>query len=290
MYASIRDGTLLGGGYKNLLEGLRDVGLSAVELEVFRDSTVRTLTLAGAGFSLTGDKPLNALKTHYDEHGIRISALMLGNNFNAENVDAEIAWCVTAINAAGFLGVKAVRIDSIMRGEREMRLDARIETFTKGITLVLEATEGSSVQLGIENHGVSGNQREFLDGVLDRVDHPRLGTTMDTGNFYWYGYPLDTVYDILAHFAPKAKHTHVKNIAYPEPERGKQREIGWKYGEYAAPLPDGDIDLWRVAGFLKSVGYTGDMCVEDESIGRMPEAERREALRRDAAFVREICG
>lgn len=289
MYASIRDGSLLGGGYRTILEGLKDVGLDAVELQVMRDSTVRTLTVDGAGFSLKEDSAIKSLKAHYEEHGVRISAFMLGNNFNAIDVNAEVDWCVTAINAAETLGVKAVRIDSIMRNERDMDLQSRIDTFVAGITRVLNDTDGSNVQLGVENHGSCGNQREFLGGVLERVSHPRLGVTMDTGNFYWYGYPLDTVYDIIKQFAPRAKHTHVKNINFPESERQKHREIGWKYGEYASPLDEGNIDLLKVAAMLKTAGYHGDMCIEDESIGRMAEPERRDVLRRDARLVKELC-
>ena len=35
---------------------------------------------------------------------------------------------------------------------------------------------------------------------------------MDTGNFYWRGYPLSEVYGILEVLAPFAKHTHLKGI------------------------------------------------------------------------------
>lgn len=288
MYASIRDGMLLHAGYRTIAEGLTALGLSAVELDVNRQCAVSALTLPGATFSLTSEASLKHLKAHLDEQGVRVSALLLANNFNADDLDKEVDWCAHAINAAGELGIKAVRIDSAMRGERDLDFDTRVERFVHGITRVLDATASSGVPLGIENHGACGNDHRFLNEVLDEVNSTRLGLTMDTGNFYWYGYPLDTVYEILEHFAPKAKHTHVKNIRFPEAERNRRREPGWKYGEYVCPIPDGDIDVGRVIGFLKHAGYDGDICIEDESLGRFSEPERREVLRRDVEYVKGL--
>ncbi|MBI4553492.1 MAG: sugar phosphate isomerase/epimerase [Candidatus Latescibacteria bacterium] len=288
MYASIRDGSLLHAGYRTIAEGLHDLGLSAVELDVNRQCAVNALTLPGATFSLTSETSRKHLKTHLEENSVRVSAFLLANNFNADDLDREVDWCAQAINAAGDLGIQAVRIDSAMRGERELSLHTRIERFIGGITRVLDATGSSGVALGIENHGSCSNDRRFLDAVLDGVNSSRLGLTMDTGNFYWYGYPLDEVYEILEHFAPKAKHTHVKNINFPEADRARQRDPGWKYGEYVCPIPDGDIDVGRVVGFLKAAGYDGDLCIEDESLGRFSEPERRQVLRRDVECVKRL--
>ena len=288
MYASIRDTSLISAGYRTIAEGLNALGLSAVEMDFSRQCTVKTLTVPGASFSLTSEESRGHFKNHVDECGIHVSALLLANNFNADDLDSEVAWCAQAVNAAGALGLKAVRIDSAMRGERELDLNTRIERFTRGIMQLLEATEDAGVPLGIENHGACGNQREFLDAVLEGVNSPRLGMTLDTGNFYWYGYPLDEVYEILEHFAPRTKHTHVKNINYPASERQKRREIGWEYGEYACPIPDGDIDVSRVIDLLKDTGYTGDICIEDESLGRFPEAERKDVLQKDVTFLQSL--
>jgi len=288
MYASIRDAMVLNAGYRTILEGLNDLELTATEMDFSRRCAVRALTLPGASFLLDEEKSREAFAAHLEEAGVHVSALLLANNFNASDLSSEVAWCAQAVKAAGALGIKAVRIDSIMRDQDQMDLDTRIDRFTRGINWLLEETEETGVPLGIENHGGKGNEREFLDAVLEAVDSPRLGMTLDTGNFYWYGYPLETVYEILEHFAPCTKHTHVKNINYPESERGKQREIGWKYGEYACPIPDGDIDLSRVIGFLKDAGYQGDICIEDESLGRFPESERQGILKRDAEYLKSL--
>ena len=288
MYASIRDSSLLGAGYRSIADGAKALGLSGVEMDFSRQCAVRSPTQAGESFRLTSEEARQQFRAELDEAGIHVSALLLGNDFNAEDLKSEVAWCVSAVDAAGALGIKAVRIDSAMRGGNELDLDTCVERFKRGVTQVLEATEASGVPLGIENHGAIGNQREFLDAVLDGVNSPRLGMTLDTGNFYWYGYPIGEVYEILEHFAPHTKHTHIKNINYPVDTRQQRREVGWKYREYVCPIPDGDLDVARIVGFLKDAGYEGDICIEDESLGRLGEAERREVLQSDVDFLKGV--
>jgi sugar phosphate isomerase/epimerase len=70
--------------------------------------------------------------------------------------------------------------------------------------------------------------------------------------------------------------------------REQQREIGYKYGEYSAPLAEGDIDMRRAFSILRGGGYDGDVTIEDESIGRLPKEQRRAVLRRDADHLREV--
>jgi sugar phosphate isomerase/epimerase len=106
--------------------------------------------------------------------------------------------------------------------------------------------------------------------------------TLDTGNFYWYGWPLSQLYRTLEHFAPRAKHTHIKNINYPAEMVEKRREIGYEYGKYCSPLDEGNIDIARVVRLLVAAGYTGDLCIENEALGKYPQAERIGVLQRDA--------
>ena len=125
--------------------------------------------------------------------------------------------------------------------------------------------------------------------MYQQVGSDRLGSTLDTGNFYWRGYPLSEVYGILRVLAPYSKHTHVKNINYPEDKREMVREAGWEYTTYFSPLDEGDIDIAKVVKMLVDAGYTGDICIEDESIGKCKSPEERVAvLERDVAHIRKI--
>lgn len=291
MFASIRDDTLLSAGYTHLLEGLRDLNLSAVELAYSREDSVRALCPVNGKttFCLAHPAEISAFRDHLHQYGIRVSGLLLANDFNRPDREAEIAWVTRAVESAGALGCPVIRIDAIMSGERDLPLEQRRQIFASAIKAILNRTEGLEVHLGIENHGFQGNDPSFLEGLISAVNSPRLGLTLDTGNFYWRGHPLSRVYRIIETLAVNVKHTHIKNIAYPKEVQEQEREIGWKYGEYVCPIPEGDIDHQRIVNLLKDVGYDWDLCIEDESLGRFPKEQRREILRRDAEYVKRIC-
>ncbi len=291
MYASVRDHIVLQ-AWPTLASGLEALRTGAVEFEVNREMRVLNLEpVNGAEHSvLDSEQAIEAWAEHLAEHGIRASAFLLMNDFNRQDVEAEVAWVTAVVKAAGQLAIPAVRIDAAMSGESEMSLDARVQRFADCMKRVLDATDYHIVELGIENHGRQGNDPDFLDRVLDSVGSPRLGLTLDTGNFYWAGHPLDRVYEIIEHFAGRVKHTHAKNIAYPEEVQQVQRELGWRYGDFVSPLPDGDIDHFKVARILEKAGYDGDLCLEDESLGRFPKHEWDDILLRDADHFRGVLG
>jgi sugar phosphate isomerase/epimerase len=287
MYVSVRDDTTRAAGFSSLLEGLRAMGLDSIELNYTAERQVSSLT-DDRRFPLATPADYEAYRQHLKEHGITVSALLCANNFGAADPEPEIAWCVDAIRAAEALNAPAIRADTILRTDPPEDRDARIRRYAAAMRQVLERTAGSPVTIGMENHGAQGNEPEFLAGVLELLPDPRLGLTLDTGNFYWSGQPLAECYRIYERFAPRARHTHIKSIAYPAEERERRRETGWKYGEFASPLAQGDIDLGRVLGMLRAAGYDGSLTIENEALGRLPAAERPAVLVSDAGHLRQL--
>lgn len=290
MYVSIRDDILLATGFESIADGLRFYDIPGVELAVDRDYRVRAVapTPERPHLALSSDDDVARLSDQTRRGGVTISAFLLPNNFNAPDIDRELAWVVRVVEVAASLKVPAVRIDAMMHGERELPREEREAIFASGVKHVLERTDGLRVDLGIENHGFQGNDPDFLDGLLAAVGSSRLGLNLDTGNFYWAGHPLDRVYEILEHFAPATKHTHVKNIRYPEEIRNRRREIGYEYETYVSPITEGDIDHARVVGLLRAAGYDRDLCIEDESIGKYDEAGRRANIRAAADYLKRL--
>jgi len=288
MYTSIRDNMVAGGEFATPAEGLRELGVDAVELQLHPDFSVLAMDSAGT-VVLGNDEDAAAYRKHLDGLGIRPAALMTACDFSAGEAEANIAWVARALELADVMGVPAVRIDSAMRRERELDFETRVALFADNLAAAIERTRGSNVTLGIENHGFQGNNLAFQLNVYQRVGSDRLGATLDTGNFYWRGYPLSEVYGILRVLAPYAKHTHLKNIRYPEDQREVMREAGWEYGKYVCPLDEGDIDHAKVIGMLADAGYTGDICIEDESMGHYePGPERIAVMKRDVSHVNGI--
>lgn len=287
MYISIRDETVFGANYTTLAEGLHSLEIEGVELWVRRDNTVSSLSQpSSVRLSLTDPSDIALLKAEAAQEGIKLSALCMGTNFNSQFSDVEVNWVRNAINACDELQIPVVRIDAIMHNEQNLPLDERMKIVSDSLFRILEATSHSCVELGIENHGFQGNDPLFLHGILNDIGSERLGLTLDSGNFYWRGWPLHKVYDIFEEFAAYVKHTHLKNICYPAEIRETQREMGYEYGKYVCPIHEGDIDHAKYISILKKADYTRDLCLEDESLGKYSTDDRQHNLRESAKTFR----
>jgi len=288
MIVSIRDEMAMQTGFDTLHEALTFYDLRHVEMLVNNDLSLRSLHPTPEQPRLYLDRPedLAKLERQTKGSGLHITALLIHNDFNKPDQENELAWVAKVIHAAKKLRLPAVRIDSAMTASAVTPLDRRVEIFSSAITELLHRTSSARVALAVENHGAQGNDPAFLDGVLKKVNSRRLGITMDVGNFYWSGKPLSEVYRILEHFAPFARHTHIKNIHYPEEIRETQRKVGFEYGKYNCPIPDGDLDMRRIAGILKRARYKNDLCIEDESLGKYDIPMRRQNVKNTIAFLR----
>jgi len=271
-------------------EGVLTLGINAVEIELSRSFEVCTMHSREKAV-LKDDASAITYRKQLDNLDIRPVSFLTACDFSAGDQEENIRWITRALELASLLGMDNIRIDSAMARELDLTFEERVKLFSEGLREVLRRTAGLSVAMGIENHGFQGNNLAFLLNVFMRVDSDRLGSTLDTGNFYWRGYPLSEVYGILRVLAPYAKHTHLKNIRYPEEVREKTREAGWEYEKYVSPLEEGDVDHALVLGLLRDAGYRGDICIEDESLGKYPEGEARiQVLERDAAYVKKLIG
>ena len=290
MYVSVRDSMLGPDVFPTPIEGLRKLGVNAIELNLNQDFSVGALDKNEKVFLKTDDD-VKAFRKHAKSLGVQICSVLTACDFSALDMETNSAWVARAIEIADLLGAPSMRIDSNMRKEKNLDFDTRVKLMVDGLSAALKKTPSSKVALGIENHGQQGNNLAFLLNVYQQVGSKRLGSTIDTGNFYWRGYPLSEVYGILRILAPYTKHTHVKNIHYPEDKREIMRETGWEYGTYCCPLDEGDIDLAKVVDMLAKAGYHGDICIEDESIGKCKTPEEKAAvLARDIAHIKKILG
>lgn len=286
MYPSIRDDML--GVFESPLAGLRHLKLHAIELEIDRDLRVVGLD-GGERVDLDSDSARRGYGAVLAEKDIRVAGLLTMCDFSAEDPEHNVAWMARAVEIAADLGADNVRVDTAMTEEQSHPFGYRVNVFVRDLGEVIRRTSGIPVSLGMENHGFQGNNLAFLLNIIQDIDSERIGVTLDTGNFYWRGYPLSEVYGILKVLAPYAKHTHLKNIAYPEAMRESTRESGYEYMRYVSALEDGDIDHRVVVDLLRQVGYAGDLCIENESLENHGTTDEKIAvLERDAAHVKGL--
>lgn len=287
MKISVRDEMAPVAAGKTVFQTLRQLGIQAIEIDVRPDGTMPHLgRKMGHAGSILNEPAAAELGRQLKNEGIGVSALLLGTDFSSEDPDQQVEWAVRSTQAAQILGAPAVRIDTATRNQTLSHEQVR-ENFIGCIGQVLHRTSGSPVGYGIENHGHISNNPQFLDGVFAAVGDARLGMTLDTGNFYWYGMPLTDLYRTLEHFAPRAKHTHIKNINYPADIIEQRRPVGFEYGKYCCPLDEGNIDIAKVVKILKKAGYQADLCIENEALGKYPEDQRLGIIQRDAATLQQ---
>jgi sugar phosphate isomerase/epimerase len=287
MYIAVRDATVPVPAGKTIFHSLRELRIDSIEVEVRLDgSTPHVPNTSGGTCSIKDAESVRALKLRLGSERVSACALLLATDFSSSDAEKHVEWSIKAIRAAKELGCPAVRIDTATRNDK-ISMEQSRDLFIRNIRKVLDATKDTGVELGIENHGHISNDPKYLEGVFAAVGDSRLGMTLDTGNFYWYGHPLSDLYKLLERFAPKAKHTHIKNINYPKELAESKREIGFEYGKYSSPLDEGNIEMKKVVQILKRAGYTRGLCIENEALGKYPEDERLGILKRDAEALKK---
>ncbi len=83
------------------------------------------------------------------------------------------------IDAAAFLGCHSIRVNAASKGtyEEQQKLAA------DGLQMLCEYGETKKINVIVENHGGISSNGDWLAGVMKLVNHKRVGTLPDFGNF-----------------------------------------------------------------------------------------------------------
>jgi len=161
----------------------------------------------------------------------------------AQAVDNHRQW----LDAAKTLGCATIRVNAESRGtpDEQERLAA------DGLRRLVEIAEPLDLNVIVENHGGLSSRGDWLVRVMQRVNHPRMGTLPDFGNFSEYDR-----YTGVADMMPYAKAVSAK--AHDFDEHGNETKT-----DYARMLR-----IVLGAGFSGWVGieYEGDRLSEREGV------------------------
>ncbi len=299
--AATSPGTLFAAGKGNLIacrdthlrevdasdswNAMKKIGITGVEVDVEIDRTCPYLFHPDKKYAVRTEGDIGQLEEDIEKNEVKITAFCLPNHFD-ERPEEELSWINDMIEVSKKLNVSAIRIDFMPRKikDRDEYLKFAIEMGKK----ITDCVDGTNIRLGIENHGSTTNDPEFLDALFEGVGSDALGLTLDTGNFYWYGHPLDSLYTIYEKYAKRAWHTHCKSIDYPSNVENIKRRMGWEYGKYCSPIYEGDIDFKKVISILHAADYNGDFCIENESLGRFPKEQRQEILKKEVDYLKGL--
>ena len=263
---------------------MKALGAEGTEVQVTTDLACVNLFHPERKYTLATEDSVRALKADLDASGCRITAFLMANNFD-EQLEKELDWTRQVVKAAQPLGVNAIRIDVV---PRKLPVEKFLPFAIEACQRMCEIVEHTPIRLGVENHGQITNDPDFLDKLFAGVGSAKLGLTLDCANFYWWGHPLKDMYKIYERVAPRVVHTHCKNIRYPEDKKNVRREMGWEYDKYNCPIYEGDLDFMRIVKILRAANYCGDLCVEDESLGKFPEANRGAIMKKEIEFLKKL--
>lgn len=83
------------------------------------------------------------------------------------------------VEAAQFLGCHSIRVNAASQGTFEEQQQRAAD----GLRQLCEYADGFGINVLVENHGGLSSNGEWLAGVMKLVNHPRVGTLPDFGNF-----------------------------------------------------------------------------------------------------------
>ena len=148
------------------------------------------------------------------------------------------------IDAAAFLGCHAIRVNAASEGsyEEQQKLAA------DGLRMLCEYGETKMINVLVENHGGLSSNGDWLSGVMKMVNHKRVGTLPDFGNFVinrQTGEEFDR-YKGVELLMPFAKGVSGKSWAFD------------------ANGNESKMDFYRLMKIVKDSGYKGYVDVEYE--------------------------
>lgn len=281
---SCRDVLLKTTGKPDCWAAMKDLDVSCLEVDITPELACPSLFHPDKKYNLADADSVKRLADDLAANGATITAFCMHNKFD-EKLNEEIAWMQKLVPAVQQLKVGVIRIDVV---PRKTPMDQFLPVAIKACKAICDIAEGKPVRFGIENHGRFTNDPDVLDKLFDGVGSPQLGLTLDALNLYWFGHPLESLYDIIEQFAARVVHTHCKSVRYPAEQRNIRRPIGWEYAKYSAPIYAGDIDYKRVVAILRKAGYQADLCLENECLKHFPPAEQPGVLKKEIAMLKSL--
>lgn len=271
----------------------RAVGVRGIEVHVELDLSCSNLYLGGeTPYRLDTQENAWRLRADAIRNEIRIPVLVAPIRLDPAEARIHGApeWALTLLENARQVDAELVYFPIVTDNFRETTISD--EDFVEAAVFVLNdlVRHGARhrMSVGIENLSVYLNRPEILRRVLGQFDPDELGLCLDPINFYWYGHPRSTVYEMVEEFLPRTIHFHAKNVSYPAETIEARRTPGWKYAEHAVPVADGDLDFERFIRQLLDSDYEGYISVEDDSLGRVPVEQRLDVLKGDVDFLRGL--
>jgi sugar phosphate isomerase/epimerase len=221
---------------------------------------------------------LGELKNRADGEGVSILLIMcdaegdLGDPDEARRTQAvenHYKW----VEAAAFLGCHAIRVnassDASLSDDEQQRLAA------DGLRRLCGFGDQHGIDVVVENHGGLSSNGQWLAGLMDRVDHPRVGTLPDFGNFSL----TQPALDITEH--PEAWYDRYQGVAELMPHA---KAVSAKAHTFDDAGNCNETDYLRMMKIVLDAGYRGYVGIEYEG----PVLSEPDGIRATKALLERV--
>jgi sugar phosphate isomerase/epimerase len=162
------------------------------------------------------------------------------------------------INAAAFLGCHSIRVNAYGDGSPDEQRDQVAESLFH----LVQYGDENNINVIIENHGGLSSDAQWLTAVMKQVNHKRVGTLPDFGNFP----EKADIYKGIKQMMPFAKGVSAKSGQFDE--QGNETKI----------------DYYKMLKIVLDSGYRGYIGIE--SGGPSPEQEKEGIIKTKALLER----
>ena len=139
-------------------------------------------------------KYLNKMKSRANDHDVRSLLIMCDNEGNLGDPDKNKRYKAVEnhykwAEAAAFLGCHSIRVNA--RSDDKLSYDNQLDLAADGLSRLVDFCSDLEINAIVENHGGLSSNGAWLSALMKKIDHPRLGTLPDFGNFMiqdseWY--------------------------------------------------------------------------------------------------------
>ena len=192
---------------------------------------------------------LNKMKLRADDHGVKSLLIMCDNECNLgdpdknkrnQAIENHYKWA----EAAKFLGCHSIRVNA--RSASTLSYDEQLNLAADGLNKLVEFCANLNINAIVENHGGLSSNGSWLSSLMNKIDHPRVGTLPDFGNFM---IEKDKLYDRYKGVSELM--THAKAVSAKSHEFDSNgREI--------------HTDYYRMMKIVLDSGYNGYIGIEYE--------------------------
>lgn len=241
-------------------------------IDVIAELGAKGVEFAGLGEN-TIENPLRRaaeLRKYCQGKGLAVAGYCVGAELMVPPEDQKkaVQTLKVHVDTAVELGAKTMRHD-VTKGPKpgeDLSLGQVLERVVPAVREVTEYAAKKGVKTSLENHGFYLQTAERVEKLIQAVNHPNYGLTLDMGNFLCLDQdPVDAVgrlvkYAVIVH--AKDFHKRLKNTMPASGWFATPTEIALR----GAIVGHGVIDVPAQLRILKEAGYSGYLSLEFEGM------------------------